>query len=370
MRVLFALPGLHRVRRGAEIVLESVAQEIALEGEHEVTLIGSGTPLPDRAYRFKRVPVVTRHHFERWPQLPFLRNEYMYEELTFAAGLMTTSWRTDADLTMTCGYPYTNWVLRSSLPGQRRPAHVFVTQNGDWPAHQRRWESRFFSCDGLVCTNPLYFERNRERWFSKLIPNGIAPDRFHPGSGNRALMGLPENRPVVLMVSALDEGKRVLEGMKAVARIPDAFLVVAGDGTLRKEVERLASDLLPGRFLLRTYPHEQMPELYRSANVFLHTAIRESFGNVYIEALGSGTAIVANDDEVTRWILEDHARLVDTTSEQALVDAIADALHEPGPHLSDGSAFAQDRYSWRAVARRYREFFAEVIQRHERFHAT
>ena len=198
-----------------------------------------------------------------------------------------------------------------------------------------------------------------ERWFSKLIPNGIAPIGFIRAPVIEHSW-VPENRPIVLMVSALEQGKRVIEAIKAVSAIPDAFLVVAGDGNLRKEVERLAGDLLPGRFLLRTYPHEQMPELYRSADVFLHTAIRESFGNVYIEALSSGTAIVAHDDEVTRWILEDHACLVDTTSEQALVDAIADALHEPGTHLSDGSAFAHDRYSWRAVARRYRAFLLKL----------
>jgi glycosyltransferase involved in cell wall biosynthesis len=160
------------------------------------------------------------------------------------------------------------------------------------------------------------------------------------------------------MVSALEEGKRVIEAIKAISAIPDAFLVVAGDGSLRKEVERLAGDLLPGRFLLRTYQHEQMPELYRSADLFLHTAIRESFGNVYIEALSSGTPIVAHDDEVTRWILEDRAVLVDSTSEQALVQAITDALREPR-----AQPFDEDRFSWRAVARSYLAFFVEVLQR-------
>ena len=363
MRVLFALPGLHRVHRGAEVVFESIAQEIALEGEHDVTLIGSGAEMPHRAYRFKRVPAVPRERFERWPTIPFLRSEHMYEELTFAAGLMTTSSCNDTDITVTCSYPYTNWALRSRLPGRHRPAHVFVTQNGDWPAYQRQREYRFFSCDGLVCTNPLYYERNRERWFSALIPNGIDPARFYPGAGDRARLGLPENRPTVLMVSALAEGKRVLEGLRAVARIPDAFCVVAGDGPLRNEVDLLAAELLPGRFLRGTFPHAQMPELYRCADVFLHTAIRESFGNVYIEALGSGTPVVAHDDEVTRWILENHAHLVDATSEEALVDALKSVLRAPSGSTAPRVAFARSRYSWRAVAVRYRDFFTEVVRR-------
>src|SRR5262245_51602631 len=108
MHVTFALPGLHRVRRGAEIAFESIANEMALGGQHDVTLIGSGDPLPGRAYRFKHVPAVPRHHFEKWPKVPLLRNEFMYEELTFAFGLLATAWR-EADLTMTCGFPYVNW---------------------------------------------------------------------------------------------------------------------------------------------------------------------------------------------------------------------------------------------------------------------
>ena len=41
MRVLFALPGFHRIDRGAEIALISVAKELAKTGD-TVTLIGSG----------------------------------------------------------------------------------------------------------------------------------------------------------------------------------------------------------------------------------------------------------------------------------------------------------------------------------------
>jgi len=360
MRIIFALPGLHRVRRGAEVALESIAQEIASRGEDDVMLIGSGFEIPNRAYRFKRVPVVPRDRFERWPRVPFLRNEFMYEDLTFAAALMATRRLGETDITLTCSYPYTNWALRGHFLGRHRPAHIFVTQNGDWPAHERH---RLFSCDGLVCTNPLYWDRNRDRWFSTLIPNGIDPNKFFPGPANRAVLGLPDNCPLVLMVSALEEGKRVLEGMRAVAEIPGAFCVVAGDGPLRNDVDRLAADLLSGRFLRTTFPHELMPALYRSANVFLHTGIRESFGNVYIEALASGTPIVAHDDEVTRWILEDHAYLVDTHSQQLLVEALRNALRASAVSAARRAAFAISRYSWRAVAKKHRDFFTEVLGR-------
>ena len=42
MKILMALPGLHRVSRGAEVAFESVASGLAQSGEIEVTVAGSG----------------------------------------------------------------------------------------------------------------------------------------------------------------------------------------------------------------------------------------------------------------------------------------------------------------------------------------
>ncbi len=361
MRLLFALPGLHRFGRGAEVVFESIAQQIAARGEHQVTLVGSGEVRTDRAYDFIHLPAVSRERFEAWPKFPFLRHEFMYEELTFAMRLAALPAVGRADITLTCSYPYVNWALRRPRRG-KRPPHVFVTQNGDWAARQIGPEPHFFSCEGLICTNPLYLERNREKWHSTLIPNGVDPTRFFPGPQRKTELGLPTDLPVVLMVSALETGKRVIEAMHAMAGVADAALVVAGDGPLRDEVDRLAAEILPGRFMRATFRHEQMPDLYRSADLFLHTKIRESFGNVYIEAMSCGVPIVAHDDEVTRWILGDHAVLVDTEQQAAMTAAITDALATKRNGTAS-AAWAHERYSWDVVGTKYTEFFATVVDR-------
>lgn len=342
-------------------MFESIAQEIAVRGEHEVTLVGSGEPRADRAYQFIHLPAISRERFEAWPKVPFLRHEFMYEELTFAVRLAALPAVGAADVTLTCSYPYVNWALRRPRRG-KRPPHVFVTQNGDWAAQQSGPEPHFFSCEGLICTNPLYSARNRDKWHSTLIPNGVDPRRFTPGPQRKAELGLPTDQPVVLMVSALEAGKRVIEAMHAMADVPDAALVVAGDGPLRDEVDRLAAEILPGRFMRATFRHEQMPDLYRSANLFLHTKIRESFGNVYIEALSCGVPVVAHDDEVTRWILGEYATLVDTNNRSALTEAIVEALRTPSVGAA-AAAWAHKRYSWDVVAAKYVEFFADVLAR-------
>lgn len=360
MRVLFMLAGLHHVQRGAEVVFESVAAELARTGD-EVTLIGSGYPRPDDPYRFLHIARISRERFERWPTGPVLRHTGAYEGLTAVPSELFRYRPADYDVTVTCGYPFENWLLRRPRWGGPRPAHVFVTQNGDWPATADHAEYRWFSCDGLICTNPDYLERNRDRWNCALVPNGVDPNRFAPGRGDRSRFGIATDRPVVLMVSALEENKRVLDGMRAVAALDDVAMVVAGDGPLRTEVDRLAAEILPDRFLRLTVDKTQMPELYRCADVFLHTTKAESFGNVYIEALASGLPVVAHDATTTRWILGDQARLIDTEHHEQTVEALRGALadgHEGGAAQAHQ---ALTRFSWSSIASQYRSHFESAI---------
>ncbi len=359
MRLLFALAGLHKYDRGAEIAFISLADALGRLGQ-DVTLMGSGPHRPDASYRYVSVPAVDRKRFERFPAIPPFRVNTVWEELTFVPG-MAIAYRPSAyDLTMTCSYPFTNWLLRRSRLGGRRPPSVFVTQNGDWPARVDDAEYRFFGCEGLVCTNPDYFELNKSRWPATLIPNGIDLARFHPDRGDRARFGLPEDRPVVLMVSALIASKRVLEGIEAVARTEDMHLAIAGDGPMRCEVRATAERLLGNRFSQFTVPAAEMPALYRSADIFLHLSRDESFGNVFVEALACGLPVVADQTPRVSWIVGEHGFLVDTSSPQAIAMGLCEALAE-GEAGKIGRAARAEQFSWDIVSRKYLDFFTEVV---------
>lgn len=360
MRICFVLPGLHRVHRGAEVAFESVATKLGRSGE-SVTLIGSGWGKPGRPYRFVHAPLVERERFERFPKMPFLRSEFMYEDASFVPGLLARYRPGDYDVTVTCSFPYVHWAL--GRPARRSPAHVFVTQNGTWPLETDVGEARWFSCDGLVCTNPEYLARHGEDWFSTLIPNGVDLDRFGPGDAERDRLGLPLDAPIVLMVSAAMASKRVDAAIRAMATVPDAHLVVAGDGPEREALDALAAERIPGRFTRLTLPATEMGALYRSADVFLHTTLLESFGNVYIEAMATGLPVVAHDSSVTRWILGDHARLVDTTDEAVLSEALREALETGTGDPLAAAAEAAERFSWASVGAQYRDFLAQVVAR-------
>ena len=358
LRVLFALPGLHRVSRGAEAAFENVARELARRDDFHVTLIGGGTARAGDPYRFLHAPFRPRERFESWPRIPPMRSEYRWEELTFIPSLWKTFLPSDYDLTLTCSYPFVNWALRMRRSGGK-PRHIFVTQNGDWPAQRRNAEYKLFSCDGLVCTNPEYYERQKNTWRCALVPNGMDAARFTPGRGDRASFNIPDGVPVVLMVSALIPSKFVAAGVRAVAALPGVHLVVAGDGPQRTEIDTLAAERLPGRYTRLTTTMDRMPDLYRCANVFLHLSRDEAFGNVYIEALATGLPVVAHDYPTARWILGEWGRLVDTTDDQRTTEALREALAAPC-EADRRHTFAAERYDWPAVASLYADFLKEV----------
>jgi glycosyltransferase involved in cell wall biosynthesis len=324
-----------------------------------VTLIGSGLPHEGAQYRFLHAGSIARENFEFYPSVPALRNQFAYEDLTFIPNLLFRYKPQEYDVTLTCSFPFTNIALRRPTFRGARPPHVFVTQNGDWPAYASNSENRLFSCEGLICTNPDYFERNRERWRCQLIPNGVDGNRFKLTPVRKQEFNFPEDRLVVLMVSALDPSKRVNAGIEAVSKIADAHLVVAGDGPLRREIDSIADKLLPGRFTRLLVEPERMPALYQSADVFLHLSKVESFGNVFLEAMATGLPIVGYDSPRSKWIVG-HDEYLFADDDPDLVAAQIERAFNECPTKKQIRALRATDFSWSNIALKYRTFLREV----------
>jgi len=354
LRYLFALPGFHQEERGAEVALLSVAEELAKRG-NQVTVIGAGPPRSGQAYEYRQVRAINRRKLEILPRIPPFRSETAWEDASFAWGLRSAYRPKDYDVTVTCNFPFTHWTLRRG--GDARPKHLFVTQNGNWPAVSDKAEFRYFHCDGLVCINPDYEAQSRNRWRTALIPNGNVHARLEGTGADPSALRTPLRRKIVLMVSAFIETKRVLDGMRAVARIPGAHFAVAGDGPLRDEVQALADEILPHRFTRLALPATEMPKLYHSVDCFLHMSLTESFGNVYVEAMASGLPIVAHDSSRLRWIVGERDTLCDTEDTEATIGALTRALAQ-GRGKPDPRA---QQFTWPEIAREYHDFALSVV---------
>jgi glycosyltransferase involved in cell wall biosynthesis len=132
----------------------------------------------------------------------------------------------------------------------------------------------------------------------RLLSRGVDSTLFNPGRRDgslRASWGVGPEDPVVLHVGRIAAEKnypllfRAFDAIKAVQ--PRARLVLVGDGPLLSAYQRQRPDVMFTGF----YTGANLARHYASGDIYLHTSITETFGNVVTEALGSGLAVSAFD---------------------------------------------------------------------------
>jgi len=146
----------------------------------------------------------------------------------------------------------------------------------------------------------LGFERLR------IVGRGVNPQVFSPERRRvelRESWGAGPDTMVVMCVSRFAPEKNfpvlieAYEHMRA-AR-PDSKLVLVGDGPLVETLRRTSNGVvIAGRKV-----NGELSAHYASADVFLFPSMTETFGNVTLEAMASGLAIVAFDYAAARQYL-------------------------------------------------------------------
>jgi glycosyltransferase involved in cell wall biosynthesis len=145
-----------------------------------------------------------------------------------------------------------------------------------------------------------------------VIPNGIDVTRFPdvaPSGRIRREFGIPSGAPLISTIARLCPSKgfeTALDAMAVVhARRPDAWHLVVGealrpvdgelrpDFTYRRELERRAATLgIAHRVIFAGY-RPDVPEILRDVDVSLQPSLTEGLSNSVLEAMASGTAVVA-----------------------------------------------------------------------------
>jgi glycosyltransferase involved in cell wall biosynthesis len=191
------------------------------------------------------------------------------------------------------------------------------------------------------------------------IPNGVDTTRFHPARR-------PDSAGCeLLFVGRLAPQKGVDVLLKALATMPDGWrLRIAGDGPERSRLSTLADELGLAervRFLGWTQ-RDELPALYRSADVFVFPSYDEGMPNVVLEAIASGLPIVAtriagNDQLVVHG---KNGALVRPGDPGAFAEALRPLLTD-GPlrqKLGDASrTMAVEEFSWENAAGLYEKHF-------------
>src|SRR5262249_30001515 len=144
----------------------------------------------------------------------------------------------------------------------------------------------------------------------------------------------------------------VIELLPRLAKeIPNVVYVAAGDGSDRARLEAKVAQLgIEERVVFTGWVDEsRKPDRYRLADVYVMPSRGEGFGFVVLEALASGTPVVASTIDGTREAVRNGmlGNVVDPRDPESIRCGILDALKKPRGIPAGLDYFSYDRFAER-----------------------
>jgi glycosyltransferase involved in cell wall biosynthesis len=236
-----------------------VAQRVLVRGGHwvEAQLIEAGVPV-DRAHFGGTLDVFTRLKFRR------VLAEYK------------------ADIALT-------WMRRAAS----------ACPKGSW-LHVGRLGNyydlkAFGGCDHLIANTPGIADYIRNAgWPAErvsYIPNFVPVTKADPVP--RAALDTPAGVPLILWLGRMEREKGPDIVVRALAKTPEAWLWMAGDGSMFEEVKRLAAEIGVAPRIRFLGWRDDIHALLASADIFAFASRFEALGNGILEAWSHGVPVVA-----------------------------------------------------------------------------
>jgi glycosyltransferase involved in cell wall biosynthesis len=236
-----------------------------------------------------------------------------------------------------------------------------------------RYLQRFYGrCDLVLAPNGPLAEM--------LVADGVDPARiaiwsrgvdrakFDPARRNQAWRtahGIGEDELAVLFFGRLVREKGIADFIAAFtrAKLPKARALVIGDGPARAEFEHN----LPSAVFAGHLSGDALGEAVASADVLLNPSATEAFGNVNLEAMAAGLAIISAEAPSSRALVGDGRTgvLVAAGDVAGYADALTTLANNRALRGRLGAAARKEsaRYDWdaamAAVAEAYRRLLAE-----------
>lgn len=166
------------------------------------------------------------------------------------------------------------------------------------------------ACDATLCPSPSTARHLRNQSFERvgLWQRGVDAALFHPARRSpawRQRMAGSDERPIALYVGRLSHEKNltILTEAWNALRGRDAHLVIVGDGPARSDLE----EALRGSSVTFTgyLQGEALAEAYASSDLFVFPSRTETFGQVVLEAMASGLAVLGFDADGVRDLVRD-----------------------------------------------------------------
>lgn len=240
---------------------------------------------------------------------------------------------------------------------------------GDIPSARRRMLHAAGRAQGLVAVSKALSTRMAALGMPidrmHVLRNGVDTDLFSPSpqAAARSRLGLAGAGAWILAVGNLVAEKGFDLAIRAVASMPQAQLLIIGEGPLRAELQARARSLAPGRVEFRgSMPQSELRYAYAAADVLVLPSIREGWPNVLLECMACGTPVVAAAVGGVAEIVAQGAPGVTVAGREiaAWAGAIRAALDSPP--TSEAVRRYASRFGWDEVVLRQCDLYEKIVR--------
>jgi glycosyltransferase involved in cell wall biosynthesis len=153
--------------------------------------------------------------------------------------------------------------------------------------------------------------------------------------------------------------------VEALTYLPEAELVIAGEGPERAGIEKLARErnVAERVRLLGRVPQDRLPEIYSAADLLLLVSTHEGWPNVLLESMACGTPVVVSPMDGIADIVgaAEAGRILADVTPSGLAFAIREFLAAP-PSRAAPRRYAE-QFDWQSTTDGQIALFQEILER-------
>jgi glycosyltransferase involved in cell wall biosynthesis len=269
-------------------------------------------------------------------------------------------------------FPAQLWaVLALKRLGHRIP--LVTTEHGTSNSRRRNWLRPFdawmyphYEC---VACNSEATSQELIRWCPRIapkvrvVPNGIPLDEFETAVP-ADLPRTAHNMVRLVFVGRFEPPKDHGTILRALSSVPNAQLLLVGDGRLRPQIETLARSLGVAERVVFLGRRNDVARILKASDIYVHSTAFDAFGIAACEAMAAGLPVIASDVPGLAQVVEGAGILFPAGDDHALAHEIQTLIASPDRRRQMSEAGRQRArcFSIEKTVDGYIEMYESVLQ--------
>ena len=210
----------------------------------------------------------------------------------------------------------------------------------------------------------------------EIIPTGIDTSLFAKKNfleqdtiALKQSLGLEKDTPVILSLGRVAKEKSIDVILRALPKLfqkmPQARMVIVGDGPERENLEHLAKelDIAHKVLFIGAKPWTEIGKYYQIGTVFCSASVSETQGLTFAEAMAGGIPVIAKRDECIENIVDNNKTGLLFETEEDLTEKLYMLLNTPAlqKRLSNASIAKMELLSVEAFAEHMEQLYENTI---------